>query len=46
VKYSILAENEKLLPSQYHLYLPKEDELKALIEQDRIRFGLDSGLKE
>jgi predicted nuclease of restriction endonuclease-like (RecB) superfamily len=46
VKYSILAENEKLFASKYRLYLPKEDELKELIEQDRIRFELDNHLKE
>jgi predicted nuclease of restriction endonuclease-like (RecB) superfamily len=46
VKYSILAENEKLFASKYRLFLPKEDELKELIEQDRIRLELDSDLKE
>ncbi|WP_262497000.1 DUF1016 domain-containing protein [Pedobacter lusitanus] len=34
VKYSILAENEKLFASKYRLYLPNEAELKELIEQD------------
>jgi hypothetical protein len=41
VKYSVLAENEKLFASKYRLYLPKEEELKQLIEQDRINFDLD-----
>lgn len=41
VKYSMLAENERLFASQYRLYLPKEAELKELIEQDRIRLELD-----
>ena len=41
VKYSVLAENEKLFASKYRLYLPKEEELKQLIEQDRINFELD-----
>ncbi|WGQ09651.1 PDDEXK nuclease domain-containing protein [Pedobacter gandavensis] len=41
VKYSMLAENEKLFASKYRLYLPKEAELKELIEQDRIRLELD-----
>lgn len=41
VKYSVLAENEKLFASRYRLYLPKEEELKQLIEQDRINFELD-----
>lgn len=35
VKYSVLAENEKLFASKYRLYLPAEEELKQLIEQDR-----------
>jgi hypothetical protein len=35
VKYSVLAENEKLFASKYRLYLPSEEELKQLIEQDR-----------
>lgn len=46
VKYSVLAENEKLFASKYRLYLPKEDELKELIEQDRIRFDLDNNMPE
>lgn len=41
VKYSVLAENEKLFASKYRLYLPEEDELKQLIEQDRVKFQLD-----
>ena len=41
VKYSILAENEQLFASKYRLYLPKEDELKQLIQQDRDIFELD-----
>jgi predicted nuclease of restriction endonuclease-like (RecB) superfamily len=36
VKYSVLAENEKLFASKYRLYMPAEEELKRLIEQDRI----------
>jgi predicted nuclease of restriction endonuclease-like (RecB) superfamily len=35
VKYSVMAENEKLFASKYRLYLPSEEELKRLIEQDR-----------
>jgi hypothetical protein len=42
VKYSVLAENEKLFASKYRLYLPEEMELKNLIEQDKINFHLDS----
>jgi len=41
VKYSVMAENEKLFASKYRLYLPKEEELKQLIDQDRINFELD-----
>ncbi|MES2731185.1 MAG: PDDEXK nuclease domain-containing protein [Bacteroidota bacterium] len=42
VKYSVLAENEKLFASKYRLYLPKEEDLKQLIEADRISFELDN----
>jgi hypothetical protein len=41
VKYSVLAENEKLFASKYRLYLPKEEDLKQLIETDRVHFDLD-----
>lgn len=44
VKYSILAENEQLFATKYRLFLPKEEELKQLIEQDRINFELDNAL--
>lgn len=40
VKYSVLAENEKLFASKYRLYLPKEEELAQLIEADKIQFEL------
>jgi predicted nuclease of restriction endonuclease-like (RecB) superfamily len=42
VKYSVMAENEKLFASKYRLYLPKEEELKQLIEADRVHFELDN----
>ncbi|NQX37487.1 Predicted nuclease of restriction endonuclease-like (RecB) superfamily, DUF1016 family [Pedobacter steynii] len=42
VKYSVLAENEKLFASKYRLYLPDELELKQLIEQDSVRFELNN----
>ncbi|PWK22968.1 putative nuclease of restriction endonuclease-like (RecB) superfamily [Arcicella aurantiaca] len=42
VKYSVLAENEQLFASKYRLYLPKEEELRQLIEQDRVIFELDN----
>jgi hypothetical protein len=41
VKYSVLSENKQLFASKYLLYLPKEEELKAIIEQDRLRLRLD-----
>ena len=42
VKYSVLSDKNQLFASKYLLYLPKEEELKALIEQDRQRFELDN----
>jgi predicted nuclease of restriction endonuclease-like (RecB) superfamily len=42
VKYSVLAENEQLFASKYRLYLPKEEELKQLIEADRVILELNS----
>jgi hypothetical protein len=42
VKYSVLAENKKLFASKYRLYLPKEEELKRLIETDRINLELNN----
>ena len=42
VKYSILSENEQLFVSKYRLYLPSEDELKRLIESDRIQHQLQT----
>jgi len=41
VKYSVLAENEKLFASKYKLYLPAEEELIHLIDSDRVKFSLD-----
>jgi predicted nuclease of restriction endonuclease-like (RecB) superfamily len=42
VKYSVLNDKNNLFASKYLLYLPKEDELKHLIEQDRLNFELDN----
>jgi len=42
VKYSVLNDKNQLFASKYLLYLPKEEELKAIIEQDRQRFELDN----
>jgi predicted nuclease of restriction endonuclease-like (RecB) superfamily len=41
VKYSILSDKNNLFASKYLLYLPKEEELKKIIEQDRMRFELN-----
>ena len=39
VKYSVLKDNQQLFASKYLLYLPKEEELRNLIERDRERFN-------
>lgn len=41
VKYSVLNDKHNLFASKYLLYLPKEEELKQLIEQDKLNFELD-----
>ncbi len=41
VKYSVLSDNNNLFASKYMLYLPKEEELKQLIDEDRVRFDLN-----
>ncbi|MGH1519924.1 PDDEXK nuclease domain-containing protein [Chryseobacterium sp. JK1] len=41
VKYSVLNDQNNLFASKYLLYLPKEEELKQIIDQDRMRFELD-----
>jgi predicted nuclease of restriction endonuclease-like (RecB) superfamily len=35
VKYSVLADNENLFASNYRLYLPSEEELKAELQRER-----------
>jgi predicted nuclease of restriction endonuclease-like (RecB) superfamily len=42
VKYSVLSDNNNLFASKYLLILPKEEELKQLIEHDRLKFELDN----
>ena len=42
VKYSVLADKKSVFASQYLLYMPKEEDLKALIESDIQRFELDN----
>ena len=44
VKYSVLNDKNNLFASNYLLYLPKEEDLKQLIEQDRINFDLANDL--
>jgi predicted nuclease of restriction endonuclease-like (RecB) superfamily len=41
VKYSMLNSSEQLFASKYNLYLPSEDELKQLLEHDRVLFSLN-----
>ena len=42
VKYSVLNDKNNLFASKYLLYLPKEEELKQIIDQDRQKFELDN----
>ena len=42
VKYSVLNDQNNLFANKYLLYLPKEEDLKNLIEEDRLRFELDN----
>ncbi|MET4083518.1 putative nuclease of restriction endonuclease-like (RecB) superfamily [Pedobacter sp. UYP30] len=42
VKYSVLNDKNSLFASKYLLHLPKEEELKQLVEQDRLNFDLDN----
>ena len=46
VKYSVLNDKNNLFSSKYMLYLPKEEALKQLLEEDRLRFELDASLKK
>jgi predicted nuclease of restriction endonuclease-like (RecB) superfamily len=41
VKYSVLNDKSQLSASKYLRYLPKEEELKHLVELDRLNFNLD-----
>jgi predicted nuclease of restriction endonuclease-like (RecB) superfamily len=45
VKYSVLSDNNNLFASRYLLYLPKEEELKKIIDEDRIRFDLNTEIE-
>jgi predicted nuclease of restriction endonuclease-like (RecB) superfamily len=46
VKYSVLAENEQLFASRYRLYLPTEEELKLLIDSDKVNWTIDNQAAE
>ncbi len=41
VKYSVLNDRNNLFASKYLLYLPKEEELKNIVEQDRLSFDIN-----
>jgi predicted nuclease of restriction endonuclease-like (RecB) superfamily len=41
VKYSVINDKSQLFASKYLLYLPKEEELKRLVELDRLNFNLN-----
>jgi predicted nuclease of restriction endonuclease-like (RecB) superfamily len=45
VKYSVLNDQNNLFANKYLLYLPKEEQLKKLIEEDRLRFELENEKK-
>jgi predicted nuclease of restriction endonuclease-like (RecB) superfamily len=42
VKYSVLNDKNNLFASKYLLHLPKEEDLKKIVEEDRLRFELDN----
>lgn len=44
VKYSVLSDKNQLFASKYLLYLPKEEELKLLIENEKLKFELDKNI--
>jgi hypothetical protein len=39
--HSVLSDNNTLFASQYMLYMPKEEDLKQIIDQDRIIYELN-----
>ena len=41
VKYSVLSGNEQLFASKYRLYLPREEELVQLLEEDMVQYGAE-----
>lgn len=44
VKYSVLADKKSVFASQYLLYMPKEEDLKALVESDIQKFNLENDI--
>lgn len=46
IKYSVLNDNEQTFASQYHLYMPTEEELRNLIENDSVLFSLSHKKQE
>lgn len=42
VKYSVLSDKQQLFATKYMAYLPTEQELKQLIEQDRLNFEINN----
>lgn len=44
VKYSVLEDNKNLFASKYMLYLPSEDEFKAVITKERKLFEEEPNL--
>lgn len=42
VKYSVLSGSNHLFASKYRLYLPEEEDLKQLIEHDRLCFEMEN----
>ena len=45
VKYSVLSDKNNLFASKYLLYLPKEDELKRIIDENRTNFDLNNEIE-
>jgi predicted nuclease of restriction endonuclease-like (RecB) superfamily len=41
IKYSILNDKNNLFATKYLLYMPKEEDLKQIIDNDKLRFQLD-----
>ncbi|MFY7811826.1 MAG: PDDEXK nuclease domain-containing protein, partial [Flavobacterium sp.] len=44
IKYSVLNDKNNLFATKYLLYMPKEEELKQIIENDKLQFQLDKNI--